>query len=134
MFKKTTKIFRRLVKLHESVRQVKRMDTSKDEILINYGWGFYIIILNTTFGVRKLNVSLVGDSYYVFYYNEDETECIFNMIVSSTKTQVSPMLIDFKAKDIDLAILEIENKVAMVLNRYNKLKLEHERQIKLLEN
>ena len=135
MFKKTTKIYKRLRNLSSKLQRLRFTDTSSEDLYIRYESSFIDVFIDTKLGKRCFELSTRDYGYKIWYLDETTVfDIVFQMKVSKTQTLVEPQLIKLKAKDIDLAILEIEERVERLIKLNVLNDAEHNRQIKLLEN
>lgn len=135
MFKKTTKIYKRLRNLSSKLQRLRFTDTSSEDLYIRYESSFIDVFIDTKLGKRCFELSTRDYGYKIWYLDETTVfDIVFQMKVSKTQTLVEPQLIKLKAKDIDLAILEIEERVERLIKLKEINDAEHNRQIKLLEN
>ena len=102
---------------------------------IRYESSFIDVFIDTKLGKRCFELNIRDYGYKIWYLDETTAfDIMFQMKVSKTQTLVEPQLIKLKAKDIDLAILEIEERVERLIKLKEINDAEHNRQIKLLEN
>ena len=135
MFKKETKIYTRLRNLSSKLQRLKFTDTSSEHLSIGCQSSFIDVVIDTKLGRRCFELHIRDYGYRVFYLDQTTVfDIVFQMEVGKTQTQVTPQLINLKAKDIDLAILEIEERVERLIKLKEINDAEHNRQIKLLEN
>lgn len=138
--KKPTKIFSRI---DELIHKLHYLSGFKNDVLsVSYiaksSICEFTVSLKSNLGPIILNIQFDYSDYshyIVNYYSGkfDSNKWLWKLNISEHSTIVFPKLIQLKAKDIDLALHEIETIIGEQFNKIQAEELEHSKQVKLLE-
>lgn len=138
--KKPTKIFNRIDELVHKLHYLA--DFKNDVLSVSYiiksSICEFTVSLKSNLGPVILDIRFDRSdcSHYIVNYYSGKTDFnnrLWKLNISEHSTIVFPKLIQLKAKDIDLALYEIETIVGEQFNKIQAEELEHNKQVKLLE-